>query len=237
MYRASLSSRYLAIILWDRCTVSLRISDWLDIKKTKGNTAVIQNLNSRINAWWIMVLIIGITFYIGNMAVIMLFFFISLCSLKEFIAVISTTNQDRYAVMFSFYLVLPVQYLLIAMQWYGFFSIFIPVYAFLLLPIFISITGETHSFLARAAKIQWGIMITIYAISCVPALLTLNINGYADRNLLLIAFLVIVVQLSDVLQYVFGKLFGQHKIAPNLSPSKTIEGFFGPEFNIQVPSN
>ena len=60
-----------------------------------------------------------------------------------------------------------------------------------------------------------------------PALLTLAIPGYEGRNLLLIAFLVIVVQSSDVLQYVWGKLFGRHKIAPELSPSKTVEGFVG----------
>jgi phosphatidate cytidylyltransferase len=70
-------------------------------------------------------------------------------------------------------------------------------------------------------------MITVYSISCVPALLILPIDNYQDRNLLLIAYLVLVVELSDVLQYVFGKLFGKRKISPNLSPSKTIEGFIG----------
>jgi phosphatidate cytidylyltransferase len=61
----------------------------------------------------------------------------------------------------------------------------------------------------------------------VPALLTLPIPGYEGRGLLLIAFLVLVVQSSDVLQYVFGKLYGQTKLAPNLSPSKTWEGLVG----------
>ena len=37
----------------------------------------------------------------------------------------------------------------------------------------------------------------------------------------------IVVQSSDVLQYVWGKLAGRHLIAPKLSPSKTVEGFIG----------
>ena len=60
-----------------------------------------------------------------------------------------------------------------------------------------------------------------------PALLTLQIPGFEGRNLLLIAFLVIVVQGSDVLQYVWGKLFGKRKIAPELSPSKTLEGLIG----------
>jgi phosphatidate cytidylyltransferase len=44
---------------------------------------------------------------------------------------------------------------------------------------------------------------------------------------LLIAFLVLVVQSSDVLQYVWGKLLGRHKIAPLLSPSQTVEGLVG----------
>ena len=47
-----------------------------------------------------------------------------------------------------------------------------------------------------------------------PALLTLDIPGFEGRKLLLIAFLVLVVQSSDVLQYVWGKLVGRHKIAP-----------------------
>ena len=55
----------------------------------------------------------------------------------------------------------------------------------------------------------------------------MNIPGFEGRNLLLIAFLVIVVQGSDVLQYVWGKLFGRRKVAPLLSPSKTWEGLVG----------
>ena len=47
------------------------------------------------------------------------------------------------------------------------------------------------------------------------------------ENAKLLLFLVIVVQGSDVLQYVWGKLFGRHKIAPTVSPNKTWEGFVG----------
>ena len=60
-----------------------------------------------------------------------------------------------------------------------------------------------------------------------PALLSLDIAGYEGRNVLLIAFLVIVVQISDVLQYVWGKLLGRRKIIPRVSPNKTWEGLFG----------
>jgi predicted CDP-diglyceride synthetase/phosphatidate cytidylyltransferase len=97
----------------------------------------------------------------------------------------------------------------------------------LVLPILATIGGDTTRYLERTAKVQWGLMICVFCISHVPALLNLEIPGYAGRNLLLFAFLVIVVQSSDVLQYVWGKLIGKHLIAPKLSPSKTVEGFVG----------
>ncbi|MWV10866.1 phosphatidate cytidylyltransferase [Pseudomonas sp. L-22-4S-12] len=199
------------------------------LKRRSGDApnAVIDNLNARINAWWVMVLVIGIAFLFGKTGVIVLFYGVSFYALREFMTLTPTRRSDYPALVAAFYFALPVQYLLIGIDWYGMFSIFIPVYLFLLLPILASLGGDTTRFLERASKVQWGLMIAVYCISAVPALLTLDIPGYEGRNLLLIAWLVIVVQLSDVLQYVCGKLFGQHKIAPLLSPSKTVEGFVG----------
>lgn len=100
-------------------------------------------------------------------------------------------------------------------------------YVFLLLPIVSALAGKPRNFLIRVAEMQWALMICVFCVSHVPALLNLDIPGYEGRGVLLIAWLVIVVQLSDVLQYVWGKLAGRHKIAPDLSPSKTVEGFLG----------
>jgi len=193
--------------------------------KTKQPNPMINNLNARIYAWWVMVAIIGVAFWFGNTAVVALFLLVSALALREFITITPTNQNDYYALLFAFYVVLPVQYIFVFAKWYGMFSIFIPVYVFLLLPILSSLQADVKNFLGRCAKTQWGVMISIYCISCVPALLMLQIEGFEGKNMLLIAFLIIVVQISDVLQYVFGKLFGKHKIAPTLSPSKTIEGF------------
>lgn len=192
-----------------------------------GKRATIDNLNARINAWWVMALLVGIAFAFGKPGVLVLFFLVSLLALREFITLLPTRGGDYWALVAAFYLVLPIQYVLVGIEWYGLFSIFIPVYGFLLLPILAAGGGDTTRFLERAAKVQWGLMICVFCISHVPALLTLKIVGYEHRNLLLIAFLVIVVQSSDVLQYVWGKLCGRHLIAPKLSPSKTWEGFVG----------
>jgi phosphatidate cytidylyltransferase len=105
--------------------------------------------------------------------------------------------------------------------------VLIPVYGFLFIPSRIAISGDSAAFLERSSKIQWGLMVCVYCVSHVPALLMLEIPGYAGKNARLLFFLVVIVQLSDVLQYVWGKLLGKHKIAPVISPSKTWEGFVG----------
>ncbi|MFW3895653.1 phosphatidate cytidylyltransferase [Pseudomonas bharatica] len=192
-----------------------------------GPHVVIDNLNARIDAWWVMVLIIGLAFIFGKTGVIVLFYLVSFYALREFITLTPTRRSDYPALVLAFYVALPVQYLLIGFDWYGLFSIFIPVYLFLLLPILASFGGDTTRFLERASKVQWGLMIAVYCLSSVPALMTLDIPGFEGRNLLLIAWLILVVQISDVLQYVCGKLFGKRKVAPSLSPSKTLEGLVG----------
>lgn len=195
-----------------------------------GNTpaaATIENLNARIRAWWVMIGLIGIAFLFGKPGVIVLFAFASFTALREFVTLTPTRRGDHLALAGAFFIVLPVQYWLIWIDWYGLYAIFIPVYVFLLLPIVAALRGDTRHFIGRVAEIQWGLMISVFCVSHVPALLTLPIPGYEGGHLLLIAFLVLIVQGSDVLQYVWGKLLGRHKIAPLLSPSKTVEGFVG----------
>jgi phosphatidate cytidylyltransferase len=189
--------------------------------------SVVANLNARIKAWWGMVAVIGLAMLGGHTGVVLLFGLVSFLALREFITLTHTRRGDHLALLACFFLFLPLQYLFVWQNWYGMFSIFVPVYAFLLMPFLACLGHDTTNFLARATQTQWGLMICVYAISHVPALLALQIPGFAERNLLLVIFLILVVQSSDVLQYVWGKLLGRRKIAPNVSPSKTLEGFLG----------
>ena len=189
--------------------------------------AVIDNLNARINAWWVMILIIFAAAALGFYGVIGLFFVISFMALREFLSLLYIRRGDHLALAACFYVILPLQYFLVAIDWFSMFTIFIPVYGFLFLPILSALLGDTAHFLDRSTKVQWALMISVFCISHIPAILTLDIEGFEEKKLLLMIFLILVVQSSDVLQYVWGKLFGKHKIAPKLSPSKTVEGFMG----------
>ena len=192
-----------------------------------GSNLAIENLDARIMSWWAMVAFISLAFLACKAGVIILFAICSFAALREFVTLTTNSRADHWALASAFFIVLPLQYFLIWQGWYGLYSIFIPVYAFLFLPIIAALRGDTSQFLVRVAETQWALMICVFCASHVPALLTLEIENYAGRNVLLIAFLVIVVQSSDVLQYVWGKLFGKTKIAPKLSPSKTVEGAVG----------
>jgi len=196
------------------------------IKSDKGQE-VVANLNARINAWWVMIIIFFLALATGGVGSVILFGLTSFLALREYITLTPTHRADHRALFWAFFIITPLQYILIGAHNYGLAIIMIPVYAYLFVPIRNVIAGDCQDFLARSAKIQWGLMVCVYFVSYAPALLLLHIPGREGQDGKLLYFLVCVAQMSDVLQYVFGKCFGRHKIAPNISPNKTIEGFVG----------
>jgi phosphatidate cytidylyltransferase len=189
--------------------------------------ATVDNINARIRAWWVMAALFVVAVASGMVVSILLFALISFLALREFVTLAPTKPADHRALFWSFFIVTPVQYYLIWMQWYGMFSILIPVYVSILLAIRTALAGDTDRFLERAAMNQWALMICVYFVSYVPALLMLRIPGYDQQAPKLMFFLVLVVQGSDVLQYVWGKTLGRRPVAPLVSPNKTWEGLVG----------
>jgi phosphatidate cytidylyltransferase len=194
---------------------------------TDAGRATVSNLNARIQAWWTMCAIFAIALLTRGVGSVLLFALISFFALREFITLTPTRHGDHRTLLWIFFLVTPIQYWLVLSDWYGLFAVFIPVFVFLLAPARTALAGDTERFLERTATIQLALMICVYCVSYAPALLTLEIPGYDGGSGKLLLFLVIVVQSSDVLQYVFGKLVGRHRIAPRVSPNKTWEGFLG----------
>ena len=187
----------------------------------------IQNLNARTKAWWVMAAVFALAMLTGGIGSCVLFGLISFFALREFITLTPTKIGDHRTLFWVFFVIIPLQYWLVASGWYGLFVILIPVYAFLFVPLRSAMSGDCERFLERAAKIQWGLMVCVYCVSHAPAIFLLKIPGYEGQNGKLLFYFVLIVQISDVLQYVWGKTLGRHKIAPHVSPSKTWEGFIG----------
>ena len=189
--------------------------------------ATVANMNARIQAWWVMCAVFGVALLTGGTGSVVFFGLVSLLALREFVTLAPTRRSDHRTLLWVFFVITPLQYWLVAVRRYDLFSLLIPLYAFLFLPIRTALAGDSERFLDRTANIQWGLTVCVYCVSHVPALLSLNIPEYAGGNLKLVGFLVLVAQSSDVLQYVWGKWLGKTQIAPHISPNKTWEGFIG----------
>ena len=201
------------------------VGGWL--KKRHPHSYSVNNLNARIRSWWVMVVLLLLAFWFDRVGAIILFLGVSFAALREFMTLIYRRRGDHNAVALCFYGLLPLQYYFVLIDWYGMFSVLIPVYAFLILPIITGFSGDTEQLFERTAKIQWGAMVTIFCLSHIPALMNLNIVGFEDRNILLLIFLVLVVPASDVFPFIWGKTLGKRKIMPALSPNKTVVGTVG----------
>src|SRR5579859_1464508 len=197
------------------------------LKRRSPDNPAIENLNARIRSWWMMILVGGGALLAGRLAIILLFAGISFLALREFVTQAPVRRADHSALFVGFFLALPAQYVLIGIGWYGLFTIWIPVYCFLTQAILAALFTDTKRFLERTATMQWGLMVCVYCISYVPALMTLRIPGYENRTPLLMVFVVLIAQASDILQYCWGKLIGRHPVLPTISPSKTVEGLVG----------
>jgi len=195
------------------------------LNKTK--TAFVDEIVSRTKSWWLIAVILVPCVLGGLHSTIVIFFILSICALREYLTLLDTGRAQHQALFWSFAVITPAQYGLIWIKWYGLYSIFIPVYAFLFIPIAIVLKGETERFLEHTAKIHWGLMAGVFLLSHAPALLTLNIPGHEGRGGDLLFYLFMVAQLSDIFQFIAGKSFGKRRISPGVSPNKTWGGFIG----------
>ena len=198
--------------------------------KSKMEQDGYEELKQRIKSWWV---IIGLLFAVllsGTTISIIFFAFLSFLALKEFLSIVPMRPVDR-KVIFWAYLSIPLQYYWVSIEWYGMFIVFIPVYVFLFLPMRMVLTGDTKGFIRSAGVVHWACMLTVFSISHIAYLLVLpgstNETSHEYEALGLVLFLLFMTQFNDVGQYVWGKLFGRHKIIPKVSPNKTWEGFIG----------
>ena len=184
------------------------------------------NLIARIRTWWMIFALLGGALLLGRTAIIVVLAFVSFLALKEYFTVIPTRRADRLVLLVA-YLAIPVQYTLIGYDRYGLFIVFVPVYMLMAVPAAMVVRGETEGFLRAASTIHWGLMACVFAVGHAAALFALSEPGDIETGAGLFLVLMLLTGLNDVAQYVAGRTFGRTKIAPAVSPNKTLEGLVG----------
>jgi phosphatidate cytidylyltransferase len=150
----------------------------------------LKNFRKLLKTSWIMVVVFWLAWATGDTVATVLFALIAFFGLREFITLSPTRRGDHRSLVLAFFIVLPIQFWLVATQHFDLFTVFIPVYVFLAIPVVSALSGDPQRFLERNAKLQWGIMVCVYGMSHVPALLLLNFKGYEGKGAFLVFFLV-----------------------------------------------
>lgn len=185
------------------------------------------NLAQRTTSWWVMVALLAGCLLSGWVAILALLAVISFVALREFLSLAPMRREDRL-ILLAAYLVVPASYALIALDRYGIYLVFTPVYVFLLLPFLMACAGQTRGYLATAATLHWGLITCVYNLGFAAFLMRAPPAEAGPAGPAGLVFLLLLATVAnDVAQYVFGKLLGRRKIMPKVSPNKTWEGFLG----------
>ena len=229
---SGLFARWLALVpVWRMGTIILALlilaSLIVALMRRGGRREGIDELAARVRSWWGMALVFFAALAFHPRIAIVFFGLLSFWALKEYFTLLPTRRADHRALLWS-YLAVPIQYVLAAVPWYGMFIIFIPVYMFLLLPLRLALIGVTEGFVASVSAIQWGLMAFVFGLSHLAYLTTMpQVAGSQATGRSLLLFLVFATEMSDVFQYVWGKILGKHHVLPKVSPNKTWEGLIG----------
>ena len=178
-----------------------------------------------IRALWIGAIVFWVSWISGPIGATLTFGTFSFLALREFITLAHTRRGDHRSLILAFFVVLPLQYVIAGGRHFDFFTVFIPVYVFLAIPVASALAGDPERFLERNAKIQWGIMVCVYGLSHAPALLLLEFRGAAGRGAFLVFFLVMVTAAAQIAQELASRWLRRRPVARRIDRSFSYRAF------------
>ena len=172
-----------------------------------------------LRAVWVGMTTFWLAWVSGPLGATLLFGAFSFLALREFITLVQTRRSDHRSLIAAFFVVLPVQYVLVGNRHFDLFSVFIPVYVFLAIPVISALAGDPARFLERNAKIQWGIMVCVFGLSHAPALLLLDFVRQPGRGAFLVFFLVFTTGVAQIAQEAASRWIRRRPVARAISRS------------------
>jgi phosphatidate cytidylyltransferase len=178
-----------------------------------------ERMQRDLRAVWIGSLVFWLAWISGPLGATLAFGVFSFLALREFITLVRTRRGDHRSLILVFFIALPLQYVLVGVRAFDLFTVFVPVYVFLAIPVVSALAGDPERFLERNAKIQWGIMVCVYGLSHAPALLLLDLPRYAGRGAFLLFLLVMATGAAQIVQELASRKLRRRPVARQIDRS------------------
>ena len=192
---------------------------------TPEQTAIRERFGRELRALWIAAVVFWIAWVSGPIGSTLLFSLVSFLTLRELVSLTHTRRADHRSLLLAFFVVLPIQYVLVGLRLINAFTVFIPVYVFFAIPVISALANDPRRFLERTAKIQWGVTVTVYGLSHAPALLLLDLPRYRERGAFLVLFLVFVVAAAQIGEATAARRLRRRPVARAISRSFSWRAF------------
>jgi phosphatidate cytidylyltransferase len=185
----------------------------------------IDAFNAKIESWWFFVVVMLAAFVWPTLTVLM-FAGVSFWALREFVTLTPTRIGDHRALFWVFFFFTPMQFILVWLDDYRLFTVMIPVFAFLFIAARAAAAGDYDRFLERIAKVQCALMICVYCLSFAPAILFLRCRGAGEAHdtARTLFFFITMVLSSDLLEWMWSRIYSRHIIAERIDPVTSWEG-------------
>ena len=193
--------------------------------RTDEQLAAHEQFKRDLRAVWVGAVLFWVAWVSGTLVSTVLFGVVSFLALREFVTLTHTRRGDHRSLLLAFFVVLPLQYMIVATREFDLFTVFIPVYVFLAIPVVSALGNDPQRFLERTAKIQWGIMVCVYGMSHAPALLLLNLPDFQDRGAFLVLYLVAVVAIAQIVQETASRRLRRRPVARAISRTFSWRGW------------
>jgi phosphatidate cytidylyltransferase len=188
-----------ALVLWIR-------------RRLGPDSATGQNLVDRAVGWAWIIGVLAVAFALGRTPVVVTF---ALCAIQGLRELVSrrpiSTRFDYPSMALAFYGAIPAVFVLSTQPAFAWLA---PATAAAIVAVLLAA--------GRLTTFRFAVLACVLGLAYVPALLYLPTPAAPAVT----GFVVLVVQASDIAQYVSGRLLGRHQLS-RLSPGKTWEGVLG----------
>jgi phosphatidate cytidylyltransferase len=120
--------------------------------------------DSHLSYLWVFFLVFGVAEVFSFTAAVWILAAVCFLALREYFSLVDIRLQDRWGLVGA-YLAIPFMIWFIQIDWYGMFVISIPVYAFLVVPLLVTLGGrQAEGTVFSVGAIDFGLFLFVYCV-------------------------------------------------------------------------